>query len=118
MSAYNIVLGISAICPRCKAKVVTDVQFKFGSMWQYRYALGDTIRWGANNEGTPGRERVVADGASDSPCPSCGFAGDWDFYVFIEHDRIVRVSEADGSLDFVRHGRVFLDLGPGSSGGT
>ncbi|MBK8013951.1 MAG: hypothetical protein IPK13_21710 [Deltaproteobacteria bacterium] len=114
MSAYNIVAGVSVTCPQCQAKVSVGVQFKFGATWQYRYVVGDLLRWGGNDVGTPGRARVVSDGAADSPCPACGYAGDWDFYVFIEHDRIVGVSEADGTYDFVRAGRTHLDLGDGS----
>jgi hypothetical protein len=114
MSAYNIVAGIPATCPQCHAEVSIGVQFKFGATWQYRYAIGDSLRWGGNEVGTPGRASVVADGAADSPCPACGYAGDWDFYVFIEHDRIIRVTEADGKHDFVRAGSAYLDLGDDS----
>lgn len=51
--------------------------------------------------------------SADSPCRACGYTGDWDFYVFIEHDRIVGVSEADGTYDFVRAASAYLDLGDG-----
>jgi hypothetical protein len=114
MSAYNIVAGIPATCPQCHAKVLVGVQFKFGATWQYRYIVGDALRWGGNDVGTPGRVRVVADGAADASCHACGYAGDWDFYVFIEHDRIIGVTEADGTYDFVRAGSAYLDLGDGS----
>ena len=116
MSAYNTVTDVPATCPQGQAKVSVGVQFKFGSTWQYRYILGDALHWGSNDIGTPGHERVVADGAADSSCPACGYEGDWDFYVFIERDRIVRVTQADGTHDFVRAGRSYLDLGsdPGS----
>jgi hypothetical protein len=77
------------------------VQFKYGATWQYQYAMGDRLRWGANDTGVPGRKTVVADGAADARCPSCEYDGDWDFYVFIERDRIVRVAPADGSYDFL-----------------
>ena len=111
MGAYNIVASVPATCPQCRAQVSVAVQFKFGATWQYRYVVGEVLRWGGNDVGRPGRVRVVADGAADSACPVCGYAGDWDFYVFIERDRIVRVSEADGTHDFVRAGMTYLELG-------
>jgi hypothetical protein len=109
MSAYNIVANIPATCPQCFAKVSVGVQFKFGGTRQYRYVVGDPLRWGANDIGKPGRSRIVADGAADSVCPACGYTGDWDFYVFIENDRIVGVTEADGRYDFVRAGSTYLE---------
>jgi len=45
-------------------------------------------------------------------CPACGYTGDWDFYVFVENDRIVGVAEADGTYDFVRAGSTYLELPP------
>jgi hypothetical protein len=111
MSAYNVVADVPATCPQCRANVSIGVQFKFGATWQYRYVVGDALRWGGNDVGTPGRAHVVADGAAESPCPACGYAGGWDFYVFIKCDRIVRVTEADGTHDFVRAGSTYLDLG-------
>jgi len=116
MSAYNIIADVPASCPRCRAKVLIGVQFKFGATWQYRYVVGDVLRWGGNDVGTKGRMRVVADGAADSACPACGYAGEWDFYVFIERDCIVRVTEADGTYDFVRAGSTYMELGDGSAG--
>lgn len=110
MSAYNIVAGVQATCPRCRTVVSIGVQFKFGATRQYRYALGDALLWGINDIGIPGQERIVADGAAESACPACGFDGDWDFYVFIERDRIIRVTQADGTHDFVRAGRTYLGL--------
>lgn len=113
MSAYNVVTDILAKCPRCRATVVIGVQFKFGATWQHRYGVGDTIRWGGNDVGRPGRARVVADGAADVPCPACGYEEDWDFYVLIEQDQIIGVVEADGTYDFVRSGNPYLDFGDG-----
>jgi len=114
MSAFNVVAGVPATCPRCRATVSVAVQFKFGATRQHRYVVGDALGWGGNDVGTPGRVGVVVDGASDAPCPACGYTGDWDFYVFIEYDRITEVAEADGTYDFVRAGTSFLYLGAGS----
>ncbi len=116
MGTYNTVAEIPANCPQCHAKVSVGVQFKFGETWQYRYIIGDALRWGRNDVGTTGLVRVVADGAADEPCPVCGYDGDWDFYVFIERDRIVGVGDADGTYDFVRSGSTCLDIGDAQNG--
>ena len=68
------------------------------------------MRWGGNDVGEPGHRMIVADGAADVPCPKCGYEGDWDFYVFIERDNIVRVVAADGTYNFVGASGPYLDL--------
>jgi len=35
-------------------------------------------------------------------CPHCGFDDEWNFYVFLVEDRIVRVEPATGAYDFAR----------------
>jgi hypothetical protein len=111
MGSYNVVEDVAATCPRCGAGVSVGVQFKFGGTWQHRYVIGDVLRWDGNNIGRPGRSRVVVDGVSDSACPVCGYDDDWDFYVFVEHDRIARVTAADGTHDFIGAGTTYLELG-------
>lgn len=113
MGAYNVVAEVSSTCPRCREMSTIGVQFKYGATWQYRYSLGELLCWGRNDVGTPGRERVVADGEADSACPACGYDEDWSFYVFIERDRIIEVTAADGTYDFVRAGDSYLDLEAG-----
>ncbi len=66
---------------------------------------------GGHNTGRPGRALVVVDGAADSACDACGYEGDWDFYVFVDSDVVVRVEPADGRFDFVGAADSYLDLG-------
>ncbi|MGN6106757.1 MAG: hypothetical protein ACTHU0_16740 [Kofleriaceae bacterium] len=100
MGAFNVVVNVPATCPRCSTRSQTGVQFKYGSTWQYQYLIGETLRWGGNDIGRQGTPSIVADGEADSDCPVCGYEGTWPFYVFIDNDRIVGVSEADGTFDF------------------
>ena len=109
MGAFNTVRA-AATCPRCQALIEIKVQFKYGDTWQHEYGLGDSLRWGGNDIGVPGKRSVVVDGVAEPPCPKCGFDGEWEFYVFVEGDRISRVLQADGTYDFVRAGRTYLVL--------
>lgn len=106
MGAFNVV-RLGANCPQCKAPVEVRVQFKYGDTWQLEYAVGDEIRWGGNDIGVPGKKLVVVDGVAESPCPSCGY-DEWDFYVFVEDGRIARVTQADGSFDFVNARQTYI----------
>lgn len=111
MGAYNLVLDVAAACPRCHVAASKHVQFKYGHLWQHRYAIGDRVTWGARDAGRSGRAHVVVDGAADSSCDACGYDGDWDFYVFIDGDVVVRVEPADGRFDFLGADGSYLDLG-------
>ena len=72
-SAYNEVLRAGEeVCPRCESKIDRLVQFKYGDIWQHRFAIGDRIRWGGNDVGEPGYELVVALGYPGE-CPVCGY---------------------------------------------
>jgi len=110
MGAYNLVLDVAVTCPRCHVAASKHVQFKYGHLWQHRYAIGDRVTWGARDAGRSGRALVVVDGAADSACDACGYDGDWDFYVFVDNDVVVRVEPADGRYDFVSAEHTYLDL--------
>jgi len=109
MSAFNTVRA-SAECPRCHSHVEIKVQFKYGDTRQYEYGLGDDLRWGGNDIGIPGKSSIVVDGVAETPCPKCGFDDEWEFYVFVERDKISRVVQADGSYDFSAMDQAHLVL--------
>jgi endogenous inhibitor of DNA gyrase (YacG/DUF329 family) len=109
VSAFNTV-HLSLACAKCGADAVTEVQFKYGSTWQHRYALGDALRWGGNDIGRPGEGRVVVDGIATSRCPACGLEVERDVYVFVEHGRIASVEPADRTHDFAGSGRTYIEL--------
>jgi hypothetical protein len=109
MGAYNLVLDVTASCPRCGTPSTIDVQFKYGATGQHSYRIGDRLTWGGNDIGTPGKGSVVVDGAADSGCSACGYDGDWDRYVHVSSDRIDRVTPADGSIDFVTASSSYVD---------
>lgn len=99
MGAFNRVL-IPMFCCECKSTTVTAVQFKYGDTWQCEYNIGDRIRWGGNDVGTPGLHHVVVDGVLEA-CPNCHnehLPG--DYYVFIVDNKIVDVVESTGEYDF------------------
>jgi hypothetical protein len=53
---------------------------------------------------------VVVSAIADSDCPSCGFAGDWDLYLHVQHDRFVRLETSTGEYDLARAPDGFLIL--------
>ena len=108
MGAYNEV-RVHLSCPRCKKEVETIAQFKYGSVIHDQYGLGDSLRWGANDIGRPGRRLVVVDGEG-TQCPNCGYNGDWPVNVMIEHDVVRSASTAKGEYDFVSAGDSFIVL--------
>lgn len=109
MGAYNTVRGHAA-CPRCGNNVEVVVQFRFGNVWQFEYELGDSIKWGGNAVGSAALPRVVVEGVAEAECRVCGFANEWNLYVHVERDRLVRIETANGAYDFAKEGRGFIAL--------
>ncbi len=109
MSAYNIV-HTTAACSRCGTAVPASVQFKFGDTSQCNYAVGDAVRWGGNDNGKPTSGLVAVDGVAALSCGACGKAEERDFYVWIDNNKIVRVAESDGTIDFIREGKTYVTV--------
>ena len=112
MGLFNTVRS-TASCPRCEQVAPVVVQFKYGSTRQHEYSVGELLRWGENDIGTPGCARVVADAVVERGCQACGL-DEWDLYVFLSRDRIVEVVTATGEYDFLANGESFIVLDPGS----
>ena len=109
MGAFNMV-KTQATCPACGQIVEIAVQFKYGDTWQHTYKISQPLRWGGNDVGKPGKAWVVVDGVAETPCPHCGFDDEWNFYVFLVEDRIVRVEPATGEYDFARVQSTYIVL--------
>jgi hypothetical protein len=97
MGAFNVV-RIKEKCNSCGNFVELRIQFKYGTVRQYEYEPGDSLIWGANDEGEPGHKRVVADAVAEH-CPVCNAEGK-DYEIWLEHDRIVAVKPSSGKYDF------------------
>ena len=89
MGAFNRLLA-KETCAACEGAVTRAYQFKYGDKWQYDYRLGDLIRWGGNDEGTPGQAHVETLGYPES-CQLCGWSEDADYTLTLQYDRIVAV---------------------------
>jgi hypothetical protein len=86
MGAFNI-LKAATTCPVCRQAGTFEVQFKYGDTYQFKYTLGDQLKWGGNDIGVPGAKKVLVQ-ALGGPCPNCG--EDYlDFDILAEADRIV-----------------------------
>lgn len=94
MGAFNTVVA-SVCCPSCGRDAELEIQFKYGSTWQYRYRIGDRLRWGGNDIGSPGYKRVRVEGIG-GPCSHCG-ARYLDFDVVVENDFFVKVEPVGGA---------------------
>jgi hypothetical protein len=76
------------------------VQFKFGDSWLFDYHLGDTLAWGGNDNGQPGKRKVVVHGFAESSSGEEADPQDW--FIFIENDIITRAEPDDGRYQFPR----------------
>lgn len=111
MGAYNTVRG-KVVCPHCASVVQILAQFKYGSVWQFEYEIGDALRWGHNDVGKPGAHHVVVDAIAELACPKCGFSDEWNLYLHIVRDRLSGLETATGEYDFTRTADTFLVVQP------
>ena len=73
MSAYNT-LRVYLECQSCGGKAERDIQFRYGHVWLYEYALGSVLQWGPAAVGDSEVRCVAVDGWLDE-CPKCSFEG-------------------------------------------
>jgi hypothetical protein len=106
MGAFNTVSG-TVPCPSCGAVVDVEVQFKYGNTWQFAYKIGEKLRWGGLDVGGPGLGHVVVDGVVEQICPKCAL-DEWEVYVHVENDRIIRIENANGRYDFIKLGSSYF----------
>lgn len=111
MGAFNV-LQVRTHCASCGEEVDLRLQFKYGDTWQLEYEVGDEVRWGGNDIGTPDARRVVLDAPAEA-CPNCGARG--DFEIFIESGKLVGFQPASHQYDFAAHQESFIVLDQDSS---
>jgi hypothetical protein len=103
VSAFNVV-DANIACPRCGQTVPHRVQFKYGARYNFKYRVGDTVKWGMNDWGRPGRARVVLRGYGER-CPNCGAHGEY-FEIWLASDVIERVVADSGQFKVDHDGIV------------
>ncbi|WP_036960249.1 hypothetical protein [Promicromonospora kroppenstedtii] len=79
MGAFNS-LDVTTDCPACQTTAPREIQFRYGTVWQYRYQLGDALRWDRDHVGDPDASGVVLDGWL-CECPDCDHDGRIAVYV-------------------------------------
>ena len=90
MGSFNI-LKANIKCRNCRLEFEARIQFKYGDTWQLEYQVGDTIAWGGNDIGSPGKRKVMVHGILETEkCSVCGKeCADEEFDIILESDKIV-----------------------------
>ena len=107
MGAFNEVFT-RITCPQCGTFIECQVQFKYASVWQYQYHIGDELQWEGKYKrylvGRPEYHLVVADGISH--CKECDkFI---DFEVWIEDNTITKVCVSSGQYEAEFYDKFFV----------
>jgi len=74
-------------------------QFKYGDTWQYEYRIGDELRWGGNDIGRMGHQRVAVDAILENDDGPPGL--EEDLIVTIDNNILVSVEPNTGAFQFV-----------------
>ena len=91
MGAFNS-LDVTIGCPACQMTAPREIQFRYGAVWQYRYRLGDVLRWDRDPVGDPNASDVVVDGWL-SECPGCD--NDGRIAVYVRKDVLTAVGPVE-----------------------
>ncbi len=94
MGAFNIVTG-KTVCPICKREILTEIQFKYGDTWQYHYSIGDYLKWGGNDIGSPQYLKVIVKGEA-GPCPHCN-SDAFECEIEIVSNQIIGINSGDSN---------------------
>lgn len=89
MGALNTV-HVDMPCRVCGGISRRAIQFRYGDVWQYDYALGDRLRWGGNDVGEPGLAEVVVYGIAED-CPYCEPRVGDEFEILVLSDVLTSV---------------------------
>ena len=104
MSAFNTLIA-EVVCGCHGGTVEMRIQFKYGDTWDYLYRLGDQVRWGGNDIGSPTLGLVRVYGAPEV-CPECG-CDDQQFELSIIDGRIVAVDALADATPYVKAHKTF-----------
>ncbi|MBB2943575.1 hypothetical protein FB565_003304 [Actinoplanes lutulentus] len=97
MSAFNVVtVPADEKCPNCGNKIRRRVQFKYGARRAFEYEVGDTLRWGVNDEGVPAH--LVRVMGYPELCSACGDEPEWLYDIAIRDNVIESVTQSSSDL--------------------
>lgn len=101
MGAYNILVA-NVMCPNCHNIYEGKIQFKYADTWQLQYRIGDKLKWGGNDIGTPDIPKVKVYGILESDtCPICNQTNFEDeFDIYIENNVLTGVSKIESIDDY------------------
>lgn len=102
MGAYNILIS-EISCPDCSGKHMGRIQFKFGNTFQFIYNVGEVVKWGGNDIGSPDLKNIKAYGIIESTtCPLCKNNNIIEEYdIFIENNIIKCISPIENIDDYL-----------------
>ena len=83
-------------CEKCGDTGLFFLQFHYGAGQMKVHVIGSPIRWGSNDEGTPG-QRYVEVLADPEPCLVCGFPEERMYVVSFEADVVSHYRLAEES---------------------
>ncbi|MCW3467936.1 hypothetical protein [Chitinophaga nivalis] len=111
MGSFNTLIA-EILCPDCGKKHDANIQFKFGDTWQFRYQIGETIKWGGNDIGSANLMEVKVYGIIESMiCPHCNkenIAEEYD--ILVKEDILVKVSPIESIQDYLNGNGEYIPL--------
>src|SRR5437868_14601658 len=97
MSAYNTVI-FPWKDPDSKKEYNLSIQFKYGDVWQYEFKIGDTLKWGGNDNGNPLAKKVVVEGILEGKKLTNKMPE--DFEIHISNNKIISVVPSTYLYDY------------------
>ncbi len=89
MGAYNT-LNVNVKCRNCSRLYKSNLQFKFGDIWQHEYKLDDAVI--LEDKSLNNSNYVVYGILEDSVCLYCGYFNPDEYDIFVIRGQIKRYS--------------------------
>jgi hypothetical protein len=120
MGAFNTI-SLEASCPFCGSQQQWTIQFKYGNCRQFKYGIGDKLRWGGNRKGSNVGGEVRTGGFAEERCKRCA-RGSIAAAVYLTDNIIERVDllkeqlQIPGYFEKIDRSEVHIVLGDTAAG--
>jgi len=111
MGSFNVLVHMVE-CSNSHDVYEGRIQFKYGDKRQYEYKLGDKLKCGGNDSGSPDLKIVKAYGVLENDiCPICNKLNELnEFDIYIEGGIITKVSKMADINDYLNEYQDFKVL--------
>jgi hypothetical protein len=116
MGSFNT-LFCNINCPHCGHEQEVHIQFKYGNTWQFKFHMGDDIKWGGNDIGYQHLQSVMAYGIIESTlCIYCNkHTIPEEYDITIANNKITGIRLMENIRNYINASSEYYEIGSESN---